>query len=117
MTLPTHRFIGISCRNASRNKGKLAGGLSLRGLGPLTVAVSIHVPEPYMQHTSGIRAEDRIAFDHPELSRRSQAGRGPADGDAPDEPRVHLAVHSSHGTNPDLDTPRKPKICLQLIDH
>jgi hypothetical protein len=30
---------------------------------------------------------------------------------------VHFAVHPSHGTNPDLDTPRKPKIRLQLIDH
>src|ERR1700722_5124524 len=34
------------------------------GLGPITVAANVHIPGPYMQHTSGIRAEDRIVFEH-----------------------------------------------------
>jgi hypothetical protein len=93
------------------------GDEPVSGFGPIAFALNVYITRPYMQQASGIRAEHRIAFDHPVLSWRSEAGRGPADGDAPDEPRVHLAVHPSHGTNPDLDTPWKPKIRLQLIDH
>jgi hypothetical protein len=87
------------------------------GFRPIAFPLDVCITGPYMQEASGIRAEDRTAFDHPDLSRRSESGRRPTDGDASDEPRVHLAVHPSHGTNSDLDTPRKPKIRLQLIDH
>jgi len=93
------------------------GDEPVSGFGLIAFALSVYITGLYMQQASGIRAEHRIAFDHPDLSWRSEVGRGPADGNALNEPRVHLAVHPSHGTNPDLDTPRKPKIRLQLIDH
>jgi hypothetical protein len=40
------------------------GDDSVSGLGPITVSLNAHIPGPYMQHTSGIRAEDRIVFEH-----------------------------------------------------
>jgi hypothetical protein len=36
----------------------------INGLSPIAVSLNVHIPLPYMQQTFGIRAEDRIVFEH-----------------------------------------------------
>jgi hypothetical protein len=40
------------------------GDEPIRGLGPIAIAFDIQIPGPYVEYTSGIRTEGRIAFTH-----------------------------------------------------
>src|ERR1700722_18108725 len=87
-------------------------------------AVSAQLPLPRTFTSPGLTcsthpvfAQKTESYSSTLIPKRSEGGVGPAHCDAPDQPRVHFVVQPSHCAHPDLDTLRKPKIGLQLVDH